>query len=267
MLSFNLEKPDRQSLRRKIGQGELPASELSGMSNADLASEQQKKEMENAHQESLQHSILDAYGIDRPLRKITHKGEEEIEDLSKEDKDSSTWSSRTADPSSHDGVRRVAASSSVELDARDTSLGLLSERSAADSPIIDNATELYMRPRPLSLPDAVGADLKSDDPSPSGDISSPSTSTMPFNVNAIAWSPKIHEIDLPGVDSGGSPLMRSIDEGDIGSDEHSVDHDFNELLELDRPVQRLIEIEPATKPNPIWKGEVFSLLPNHDGIT
>lgn len=266
MLTFNLEKSDRQSLRRRIGEGELPASELSGMSNADLASEQQKKEMENAHQESLQHSILDAYSIDRPLRKITHKGEEEIEDVSKEDKESSAWSSRITDPMSHDGSRRVGASPSVELNTRDTSLGSLGAKLDTDFSTIDNASDHYTGIQLLSLPphaeDNRGTDIVSNDAVPSRShvhpSSSPPPSTVPFNVNAITWSPKNDEIDLPGAESGGSPLTRGVDEGtiglDIGSEEHSVDHDFNELLELDRPVQQLAE--PVRSPNPVWKGEV-----------
>jgi hypothetical protein len=270
MLTFNLEKPDRQSLRRRIGQGELPASELSGMSNVDLASEQQKKEMENAHQESLQHSILDAYTVDRPLRKLTHKGEEEIEDVSKEDKESSTWSSRTTDPLSHDGGRRVPASPSGELNTRDNSLGSLNEKSGTDFSIIGNASETYTRSQSLSLPLHVeedgGTDVTFEAPGPNGHrvhpSNSPPTSTVPFDVNAIAWSPKSDDIDLPGVNSGGSPLTRGVDEGAIGvdtsSDEPSVDHDFNELLELDRPVQ---PSEPAAMPVPIWRGEVCGTLP------
>jgi hypothetical protein len=188
---------------------------------------------------------------------------------------SSTWSSRITDLLSHDGVGRVTASSSVEPNTRDTPLGVLGERSAADS-IIDDPSELYTRPESLSLPPRVeedrGTDLASDDPSPRGNVhcsTSPPTSTVPFNVNAIAWSPKNDDIDLPGVDSSGSPLTRSVDEGtiglDIGSDDHSIDHDFNELLELDRPVQQ--PVESATRSNPIWTGEVCnSLLMDYEGI-
>lgn len=240
------------------------------MSNVDLASEQQKKEMEDAHQESLHHSILDAYTIDRPLRKLTHKGEEEIEDVSKEDKESSTWSSRITSLSPHDGGQRVAASPSGELHTRDASLGLLKEKPGTDSPITDNASEPYTRSQSLGLPLRVeedrGTDATSEPPAPNGlrvlPPNSPPISTAPFDVNTIAWSPKSGDIDLPGVSSGGSPLTRGIDEGAIGvetgSDEPSVDHDFNELLELDRPVPQLTE--PETRPAPIWSGEVCDAL-------
>lgn len=80
MLSFNLSQPDRHHLRRLIGTHSLPALQLSKMSSVDLANEQTKQQIEAANRESLEHSIL----IQRPVAaraKITHKGEEVIEDL------------------------------------------------------------------------------------------------------------------------------------------------------------------------------------------
>ena len=80
MLSFNLSQPDRHLLRRSIGTHTLPALQLSKMSSVDLANEQTKQQIEAANRESLEHSIL----TQRPVAaraKITHKGEEIIEDL------------------------------------------------------------------------------------------------------------------------------------------------------------------------------------------
>jgi Transcription factor S-II (TFIIS), central domain len=80
MLSFNLSQPDRHHLRRSIGNHTLPALQLSQMSSVDLANEQTKQQIEAANRESLEHSIL----TQRPVAaraKITHKGEEIIEDL------------------------------------------------------------------------------------------------------------------------------------------------------------------------------------------
>ena len=80
MLSFNLSQPDRHLLRRNIGTHVLPALQLSKMSSVELANEQTKLQIEAANRESLEHSILKQ----RPVAaraKITHKGEEIIEDL------------------------------------------------------------------------------------------------------------------------------------------------------------------------------------------
>lgn len=80
MLTFNLSQTDRYHLRQSIGTHSLPAVELSKMSSVDLANEQIKQRIEAANRESLQHSIL----IERPTlprAKITHKGEEIIEDI------------------------------------------------------------------------------------------------------------------------------------------------------------------------------------------
>lgn len=80
MLTFNLSQPDRHHLRRNIGTNSLLALQLSKMSSVDLANEQTKQQIEAANRESLEHSIL----TQRPAAaraKITHKGEEIIEDL------------------------------------------------------------------------------------------------------------------------------------------------------------------------------------------
>jgi hypothetical protein len=84
MLTFNLSQPDRHHLRRSIGTYSLPAIDLSKMSSVDLANEQTKQQIEAANRESLEHSIL----TQRPIlarAKITHKGEEIIEDLEGDD--------------------------------------------------------------------------------------------------------------------------------------------------------------------------------------
>ncbi|KAF8507951.1 hypothetical protein BU17DRAFT_70975 [Hysterangium stoloniferum] len=84
MLTYNLSQPDRHYLRRMIGTHSLPAIDLSKMSSVDLANEQTKQQIEAANRESLEHSIL----TQRPIlarAKITHKGEEVIEDLEGDD--------------------------------------------------------------------------------------------------------------------------------------------------------------------------------------
>jgi hypothetical protein len=95
------------------------------MSNADLASEQQKKEMETAQKESLQHSILEARGKDRPLRKITHKGEEVIEDSNMDDELVRVRASIVEDQPDR-SVRIPAASSPVDLAVQSSGIPLKS---------------------------------------------------------------------------------------------------------------------------------------------
>lgn len=79
-LAFNLEKDDRTELRHKIVSGAIAPSELSQMSSTDLANEKLQQEIESARLASLRHSILDGQRI-APRAKITHKGEEMIEDM------------------------------------------------------------------------------------------------------------------------------------------------------------------------------------------
>jgi hypothetical protein len=83
MLSFNLEQKDRVLLFQRITSGKLPASELCQMSSAELANEQLRQQIETAQEASLQSSILKE-GRDVPRAKITHKGEEIIEDVTGE---------------------------------------------------------------------------------------------------------------------------------------------------------------------------------------
>ncbi|GJJ11332.1 hypothetical protein Clacol_005564 [Clathrus columnatus] len=80
MLTFNLSQKDRFNLRKSIGTDSLAPVELSKMSSVDLANEQIKQQIETANRESLQHSILTERPT-LPRAKITHKGEEIIEDI------------------------------------------------------------------------------------------------------------------------------------------------------------------------------------------
>lgn len=79
MLTFNLGKSDRVSLRKGIASGRISPAQLSVMSSTDLASEHLKHEIELAEKEALEHSILQK--IVAPRTKITHKGLESIEDI------------------------------------------------------------------------------------------------------------------------------------------------------------------------------------------
>lgn len=77
MLNFNLGKKDRKELRQSIRVGKIIPDELSRMSSIDLANSQAQQEAHKLAEEAMNHSILQARTA--PLRKITHKGEQMIE--------------------------------------------------------------------------------------------------------------------------------------------------------------------------------------------
>lgn len=80
MLTFNLSKPDRVVLHKRIASTHLTPKELSTMSSTDLADEETKLSIRQAEQEALAHSILKKTTL--PTAKITHKGIQDIEDVS-----------------------------------------------------------------------------------------------------------------------------------------------------------------------------------------
>lgn len=79
MLQFNLSKPDRVTLHKRIVSAQLTPKEISLMSSTDLANEETKQSIKIAEKESLEHSILQKAKV--PRAKITHKGLQDIEDL------------------------------------------------------------------------------------------------------------------------------------------------------------------------------------------
>jgi hypothetical protein len=82
MLQFNLSKPDRVVLHKRIVSGEITPKEISLMSSTDLANEELKQSIKIAEKESLEHSILQKTKV--PRAKITHKGLQDIEDMNGE---------------------------------------------------------------------------------------------------------------------------------------------------------------------------------------
>lgn len=79
MLQFNLSKPDRVVLHKRIASSQIAAKELSLMSSTDLANEETKQHIKIAEKEALEHSILQK--TKAPRAKITHKGLQDIEDV------------------------------------------------------------------------------------------------------------------------------------------------------------------------------------------
>lgn len=58
MITFNLSKPDRVILHKRIASSRISPKELSTMSSTDLADEETKQSIKQAEQEALAHSIL-----------------------------------------------------------------------------------------------------------------------------------------------------------------------------------------------------------------
>lgn len=77
MLDFNLKRPDRAALHKRIVSSIIPPRALAHMSSTDLASEAEKESIKQAEQEALEHSILKK--VSAPRAKVTHKGLQDIE--------------------------------------------------------------------------------------------------------------------------------------------------------------------------------------------
>lgn len=79
MITFNLSKPDRVVLHKRIASSRISPKELSTMSSTDLADEDTKQSIKQAEQEALEQTILKK--IMMPTAKMTHKGMQDIEDV------------------------------------------------------------------------------------------------------------------------------------------------------------------------------------------
>ncbi|KAE8211326.1 hypothetical protein CF327_g4899 [Tilletia walkeri] len=76
-LIFSFKDKTNQALRQRIVSGEIPAARLARMSNAELANDEMRLKTERAKMESLANSILKKEV--GPVRKMTHKGEVEVD--------------------------------------------------------------------------------------------------------------------------------------------------------------------------------------------
>lgn len=74
---FNLKDKSNTTLRRRIADGSLTPKELSSMTSEELANDAIRQEVERRKRENLEQSILKKEKA--PLRKLTHKGEIDIE--------------------------------------------------------------------------------------------------------------------------------------------------------------------------------------------
>lgn len=82
MLQFNLSKSDRTVIHQRIIKGGISPKEISTMSSTDLADEETKQHIKIAEKESLAQTILEKPTV--PRAKITHKGLQDIEDVTGE---------------------------------------------------------------------------------------------------------------------------------------------------------------------------------------
>ncbi|KIK31933.1 hypothetical protein CY34DRAFT_102496, partial [Suillus luteus UH-Slu-Lm8-n1] len=69
MLDFNLSKPDRVVIHKRISSSSITPKELALMSSTDLANEETKQSIKILEKESLEHSILQKSTV--PRAKIT----------------------------------------------------------------------------------------------------------------------------------------------------------------------------------------------------
>ncbi len=93
---FSLKDAKNTTLHSRIASGQLKASELAKMSNEELANDSIRQATEKARLEALQRSTLRAEEAG-PLRKITHKGEIEIESDAPDARDHPGKFARTSD--------------------------------------------------------------------------------------------------------------------------------------------------------------------------
>lgn len=75
---FNLKDKSNKSLRARIASDDISAAQLATMSSDELANDEIRKEVERRKRENLEQSILKR-DTSAPLRKLTHKGEVDIE--------------------------------------------------------------------------------------------------------------------------------------------------------------------------------------------
>ncbi|KAJ3815288.1 hypothetical protein F5876DRAFT_31060 [Lentinula aff. lateritia] len=120
MLQFNLSKIDRVVLHKRIVSGHITPKEISVMSSTDLANEELKQSIKSAEQESLKQSILTKSNA--PRTKITHKGLEDIEDIS--GRDSNRERERQLEEEERMEKERLARLRAVEPRQRTVSLSV-----------------------------------------------------------------------------------------------------------------------------------------------
>ncbi|KAF8323552.1 transcription factor S-II, central domain-containing protein [Cantharellus anzutake] len=285
MLAFNLEKSDRVSLRQSIRTGRMTAAELSVMSNSELASDQQKKEIETAQKESLEHSILDGRQMNRPLRKITHKGEEEIEDMDRDDDASRTRSVRG------DSILYFpsAPSSEPSPTSDDPKFAILPSRKlvtsgSSASGVGGGEPEAFATPQSIGPPESTVSSSFAPSPTASAHPISLSTDVPPsivasptskrFDLSSLGWAESDHHSAPPALETEspeehpGAPPSAELD---TGEDARS-DHDFNMFIEPEHERNELTPAEvrdsgvlQSSPPAVVWKGELR--MPGGDGST
>ncbi|KAJ3734924.1 hypothetical protein DFJ43DRAFT_992347 [Lentinula guzmanii] len=156
MLQFNLSKVDRVVLHKRIASGQITPKEISVMSSTDLANEELKQSIKSAEQESLKQSILTKSNA--PRTKITHKGLEDIEDVS--GRDSNRERERQLEEEDRMEKERLARLRAIEPRQRTMSVSVPPESPIAPSgegwgappPVPAHALDTAREPNPTRPP-------------------------------------------------------------------------------------------------------------------
>ncbi|KAE9397073.1 hypothetical protein BT96DRAFT_88937 [Gymnopus androsaceus JB14] len=181
MLQFNLSKVDRVVLHKRIASGLITPKEISVMSSTDLANEEIKQSIKSAEQESLEQSILTK--TTAPRTKITHKGLEDIEDIS--GRDSTRERERQLEEEERMERERVARLRTIQPRQRTMSVSVPPE-----SPITP-ASESWGAPPPVP---AHALDMAIDSP--------PSRPPLFLNTSSelVIPEPELNLADLINID-------------------------------------------------------------------
>ncbi|KAF5387320.1 hypothetical protein D9757_005755 [Collybiopsis confluens] len=236
MLQFNLSKIDRVVLHKRIVSGRITPKEISVMSSTDLANEELKQSIKSAEQESLQQSILTKTSA--PRAKITHKGLEDIEDIS--GRDSTRERERQLEEEERMERERLARLRTVQPRERTMSISIPPESPVVSSneswgappPVpahaadmsteaiparpplfLNTSSEIVTEPE-LNLADLINiddepssaqdADAVVSRPSPSGTDSSPTPVQSPAGISPFAIQPA-PSLPIPDTVSSASP--------------------------------------------------------------
>ncbi|PWN37836.1 uncharacterized protein FA14DRAFT_170608 [Meira miltonrushii] len=130
---FNLKDKTNITLRAKIADGIISAVELSNMSSEELANDARREEVERRKKESLEQSILKKDNA--PLRKLTHKGEIDIEYENRLTEDQVHSSISVSNRVQGDEVSgKNPTGQSTEKDSQDDKLPAAKSSSSSDLP-------------------------------------------------------------------------------------------------------------------------------------
>lgn len=236
---FNLKDKSNTSLRQKISSKELTADKLAAMGNDELANDEIRKEVEQKKKENLEQSILKKEAA--PLRKLTHKGEIDI------DYENANMSRMVAE---RENEKPVSDSRQGEAKALGDDYDLKGESRLAMSPVLSNSKASQ------SLPVTTTASAKA----PRRTSTSIQSPTMSFDFANVWTGEQVREGDEEGNDVVSveeEPVVdgeQTLLEGDEKVEEHA-DNFIDDFLgmpeEKDNNVgqeDKLADVDPYEEP-------------------